>query len=86
MENKINLLITSHKFSKEGVISSNNDRLLHVFSGSNYLDKYNNLGGMVIIGKKNKNKPINVLPRLINSNKIKTYRKNIPSSPIKQTQ
>ena len=86
LDNKIKLLITSHKFCKEGVMSFNNDRLLQVFSGSNYLDKYNNLGGMVIIGKKNKNKPINVLPRLINSNKIKTYRKNIPSSPIKQTQ
>ena len=84
-DNKITLLITSHKFSKEGVISSNNDRLLHVFSGSNYMDKYNNLGGMVIIGKKTKNKPINIIPRLINSNenKIETYRKNIPSSPIK---
>jgi hypothetical protein len=85
VENKINLLITSHKFSKEGVISSNNDRLLHVFSGSNYMDKYNNLGGMIIIGKKTKNKPINIIPRLINSNesKTETYRKNIPSSPIK---
>ena len=85
VENKINLLITSHKFSKEGVISSNNDRLLHVFSGSNYMDKYNNLGGMIIIEKKTKNKPINIIPRLINSNesKTETYRKNIPSSPIK---
>ena len=85
LDNKINLLITSHKFCKEGVMSFNDDRLLQVFSASNYYDKYNNLGGMIFIGKKNKNKPINIIPRLINSNQnqILTYRKNIPSSPIK---
>ena len=84
-DNKINLLITSHKFSKEGVISLNNDRLLQIFSGANYMDKYNNLGGMVIIAKKTKNRPINIIPRLINANenKTETYRKYIPSSPIK---
>ena len=85
LDNKINLLITSHKFCKEGVMSFNDDRLLQVFSASNYYDKYNNFGGMILIGKKNKNKPINIIPRLINSNQnqIVTYRKNIPSSPIK---
>ena len=88
LDNKINLLITSHKFCKEGVMSFNDDRLLQIFSASNYYDKYNNLGGMIIIGKKTKNKPINIIPRLINANEntIETYRKDIPSSPIKQNQ
>ena len=84
-DNKINLLITSHKFNKEGVFCSNNDRLLQIFSGANYMDKYNNLGGMVIIAKKTKNKPINIIPRLIKANEktIEAYRKYIPSSPVK---
>ena len=84
-DNKINLLITSHKFNKEGVICANNDRLLQIFSGANYMDKYNNLGGMVIIAKKTKNKPINIIPRLIKANEktIEAYRKYIPSSPVK---
>ncbi len=86
IDNQISLLITSHKFCKEGVISMNNDRLLSIFSSSNYMDKYNNYGGMIIIGKKNPNKPINIIPRLINSieNKKETYRKNVIGSPIRE--
>ena len=86
IDNKISLLITSHKFSKEGVISMNDDRLLNIFSGSNYMDKYKNFGGMVIIGKKTANRPINIIPRLINSNENKkeTYRKNVSASPVRE--
>ena len=39
-DNNINLLITAHQFVKEGFTTFNNDRLLTVFSATNYMDKY----------------------------------------------
>jgi hypothetical protein len=85
IDNKIVLLITSHKFCKEGILSMNNDRLLSIFSSSNYMDKYNNYGGMIIIGKKTSNKPINIIPRLIDcmENKKETYRQDVMGSPVR---
>ena len=85
IDNKIVLLITSHKFCKEGILSMNNDRLLSIFSSSNYMDKYNNYGGMIIIGKKTANKPINIIPRLIDcmENKKETYRQDVMGSPVR---
>ncbi len=83
-DNKISLIINSHKFIKEGFKTFNNDKLLTIFSGSNYMDKYGNMGGMIIIGKKNANRPMNIIPRLINGNEKKneSYRKNRSPSPV----
>ena len=51
-DNKISLIINSHKFINEGYKIFNDEKLLTIFSGSNYMDKYNNVGVMIIIGKK----------------------------------
>ena len=84
-ENKINLLITAHQYVKEGFTTFNNDRLLTVFSATNYMDKYNNIGGMITIAKKRANKRMNIIPKLINLNNEKKnmYRNNRSPSPIK---
>ena len=84
-DNKLLLVINSHTFIKEGFKTFNDDKLLTVFSGSNYMDKYCNMGGMIIIGKKNANRPMNIIPRLINGNEKKNecYRKNRSPSPIR---
>jgi diadenosine tetraphosphatase ApaH/serine/threonine PP2A family protein phosphatase len=84
LDNKINLLITSHMFIKEGFKTFNNDKLLIVYSATNYMDKYKNLGGMIIIAKKTKNKPMNILPKLINifEGKKDNFRKDRNPSPI----
>ena len=84
-DNKISLLITAHQFVKEGFTTFNNDRLLTVFSATNYMDKYNNIGGMINIAKKRANKRMNIIPKLININNEKKnmYRNNRSPSPIK---
>ena len=84
-DNKINLLITAHQYVKEGFTTFNNDRLLTVFSATNYMDKYNNIGGMITIAKKRANKRMNIIPKLINLNNDKKnmYRNNRSPSPIK---
>ena len=84
-KNKINLLITTHQFVKEGFCTYNNDKLLVLFSATNYMDKYNNIGAMITIAKKTANKRINIIPKLINLNndKKELYRKNLSSSPVK---
>ena len=83
--NNINLLITAHQFVKEGFCTFNNDKLLVLFSATNYMDKYNNVGGMITIAKKTANKRLNIIPKLINLNndKKELYRKNESSSPVK---
>ena len=72
-ENKINLLITSHQFVKGGFTTFNNDRLLIVFSATNYMNKYGNVGGMITIAK------------LITFNNTKedTYRREKSPSPVR---
>ncbi len=84
-DNNISLVINSHTFIKEGFKTFNNDKLLTLFSGSNYMDKYCNMGGMIIIGKKNAKRPMNIIPRLINGNEKKNecYRKNRSPSPVR---
>ena len=84
-ENKINLLITSHQFVKGGFTTFNNDRLLIVFSATNYMNKCGNVGGMITIAKKNANKRMNIIPKLITLNNTKedTYRRNKSPSPIR---
>ena len=86
VDNKINLIITAHQFVKEGFTTFNNDRLLTVFSASNYMDKYQNIGGMITIAKKMANKRMNIIPKLININneKKKMYRNNRSPSPIRK--
>ena len=84
-DNKINLLITSHQFVKGGFTTFNNDRLLIVFSATNYMNKFGNVGGMITIAKKNANKRMNIIPKLItlNNNKEDTYRRNKSPSPVR---
>ena len=84
-KNKINLIIAAHKFVKEGFCTYCDDKLLNLFSCSNYMDKENNVGAMIIIGKKAKNKNANIMPKLIgiNENKTELYKKNKSPSPVK---
>ena len=86
-DNKINLLITSHIFVPGGFCTFNNDRLLVVFSATNYMNKMGNVGGMITIAKKNVNKRMNIIPKLITYNKTKedAYRRNNSPSPIRIT-
>ena len=84
-DNKISLLITSHQYVKGGFTTFNNDRILIVFSATNYMDKCGNVGGMITIAKKTANKRMNIIPKLINlyePNK-ENYRKNRSPSPIR---
>ena len=84
--NKITLIITAHKFIKEGFSAYNNDKLLSVFSATNYMDKYANIGGMITIAKKTVSKPVNIIPKLINiyETKQENYRKNRSPSPVRK--
>ena len=86
IDNKINLLITAHQFVKEGFTTYNNDRILTVFSATNYMDKYKNIGGMITIAKKRANQRMNIIPKLINLNNEKKnmYRNNRSPSPIRK--
>ena len=85
VDNKINLLIVSHQFAPGGFCTFNDDKLLVVFSATNYMNKSGNLGGIIIIPKKNVNKRMNIIPKLITVNQRKedTYRKNNSPSPFK---
>ena len=85
-ENKIDLLITAHQFVKEGITTYNNDRILTVFSATNYMDKYKNIGGMLNITKKRANKGMNIIPKLITTNteNKNMYRNNRSPSPIRK--
>ena len=85
VDNKINLLIVSHQFAPGGFCTFNDDKLLVVFSATNYMNKSGNLGGIIIIPKKNVNKRMNIIPKLITVNQKRedTYRKNNSPSPFK---
>ena len=84
-DNKINLLITSHQFVQGGFCTFNNDKILIVFSATNYMNQYENVGGMITIPKKNAYKRMNILPKLITFNKSKedSFRRNNSPSPIR---
>ena len=84
-DNKINLLIASHQFVPGGFCTFNNDKLLIVFSATNYMNKCGNIGGMITIAKKNVNKRMNIFPKLITLNQTEkdTYRRNNSPSPIR---
>ena len=85
--NNINLIISSHKFIKEGFCTYCDDKLLNIFSCTNYMDTTNNVGAMVIIGKKTKNKNANIMPKLLglygNKDKKGQFRKDKSPSPFK---
>ena len=82
-DNKLQMLITSTKFMPEGFMSFNDGSLLSVFSATNYMDKCGNVGGMLYIAKKVSNKPMCIIPKLINlyESKKECYRKNKSPSP-----
>ena len=84
-DNKINLLITSHQFVKGGFTTFNNDKILILFSATNYMNKLGNVGAMITIAKKNSYKRMNIIPKLItfNNSKEDTYRRNKSPSPIR---
>ena len=84
-DNKIDLLITSHQFVQGGFCTFNNDKLLIVFSATNYMNQCRNIGGMITIPKKNAYKRMNIIPKLITINQKKedTYRRNNSPSPIR---
>ena len=79
-KNNLHMIITSTELINEGIKSYNNDKLIMVNSSINYLDKYKNLGGIIVIGKKTNNYPIQINPKLIGlteNDKIAHYRKDI---------
>ena len=84
-DNKINLLISSHMFVPGGFCTFNDDKLLIVFSATNYMNKMGNIGGMITIGKRSANKKVNIMPKLITSNQNKkdSYRRSNSPSPIR---
>jgi protein phosphatase len=79
--NKLSMLITSHQWIAEGIKSFNNDKLLMVYSATNYMDKYSNLGGMINITKSS----THIIPKLIDLYKSdkKNYKSNKNHSPIR---
>ena len=84
-DNKLQMLITSHQFIPEGFMSFNDGSLLTVFSATNYMDKCGNVGGMLYIAKKVRDKPMCIIPKLINvyESKKEYYRKDKSPSPIR---
>ena len=85
-DNKLQMLITSHQFMYEGFMTFNDGTLLTVFSATNYMDQCGNVGGILYIGKKVSNKPMCIIPKLINvyDSKKDCYRKNKSPSPIRK--
>ena len=84
-DNKIDLLITSHQLVPGGFCTFNDDKLLVVFSATNYMNQCKNIGGMITIPKKNPYKRMNIIPKLITFNKSEedTYRRDNSPSPIR---
>jgi protein phosphatase len=81
-ENNISLLITSHQCLPEGIKSFNNDKLLTVFSATNYMDKFGNIAGIVYITKNSSQ----IIPKLIDiyKNDKKNYKPSKNISPVRK--
>jgi len=81
-ENSLMLLITSHQYIQEGMKPLANDKLLVVYSATNYMDKCNNLAGIITINKNS----THIVPKLIDVNKSdkKNYRPSKNISPIRK--
>lgn len=82
-ENDLSLIITSHSWITEGVKAYNNDKIVLVYSASNYMDKGANIAGILSITKNCKQ----IIPKLLDTFKHekKYYKnsKNIMISPIR---
>lgn len=81
-ENNIYLMVTSHMWIAEGVKKFANDKLIVVYSASNYCDKANNLAGFLTINKYS----TTIQPRLIDIWKgdKKSYKNAKNPSPIRK--
>lgn len=79
-DNNLMMVISSHQFINEGVKSFSNNKLLVVYSVTNFMDKYNNMGGMISINKNS----TQITPKLIDVNK--TDKKNYKVSNINKVQ
>lgn len=81
-DNSLSLVIASHSLINEGVRIYNNEKLIIVYSSSNYMDRVGNTGGMLVITK-NCNY---IFPKLIENYKTekKYYKKgNFILSPYR---
>jgi len=81
-ENNLMMVITSHQFIQEGVKAFCDQKLLQVYSVTNYMDKYNNMGGMISINKNS----TQIVPKLIDVNKTdkKNYKPSKNISPVRK--
>ncbi len=82
MENNVALLVTSHMWIAEGVKKLANDKIVVVYSATNYCDKAMNLGGLLNINKYS----TTIVPKLIDIWKgdKKSYRNCKNLSPIRK--
>jgi len=81
-ENNLMMVITSHQFIQEGVKDCCDQKLLQVYSVTNYMDKYNNMGGMISINKNS----TQIVPKLIDVNKTdkKNWKPSKNISPVRK--
>jgi len=78
-ENGLSLLVCSHSWVPEGVKAYNQDKVVVVYSASNYMDKAANIAGILNVTK-NCNQ---IIPKLLDSFKQdKKYYKNIKNQVI----
>ena len=82
MENNIALMITSHMWIAEGVKKFANDKIVVVYSATNYCDKAMNMGGLLKINKYS----TTIEPKLIDIWKgdKKSYKNTKNLSPIRK--
>ena len=82
VENNIALLVTSHMWIAEGVKKFANDKIVVVYSATNYGDKAMNLGGILNINKYS----TTIIPKLIDIWKgdKKSYKTSKNLSPIRK--
>ena len=82
MENNIALLVTSHMWIAEGIKKMANDKIVVVYSATNYCDKAMNLGGLLNINKYSNS----IVPKLIDIWKgdKKSYKNTKNLSPIRK--
>ena len=82
IENNIALVVTSHMWIAEGVKKFANDKIVVVYSATNYCDKGMNLGGLLNINKYS----TTIVPKLIDIWKgdKKSYKNTKNLSPIRK--
>lgn len=81
-DNNLSFIITSHSWIPEGVKIYNNEKIINVYSCTNYMDKAGNIAGMLVLTKN----CLNAKPKLIDAFKTdkKYYKRNVSIlSPIK---